>query len=502
MKVLGSVFNARKNLIVEGNMLSGKTTNVMFPIVENIISKKEGFLVIDSKYEYINQYYNKLKENNYNIVFINIKDISKSNGWNPLTYPYKLFKEGKLDGAQEYLEKVSKMIYDAKSETCSIRSSADLFIALVFSHFEDAASYRINLNSIKYSCDLYNKKCGINDVLSEYLLTKDYNKKSYDFANYFLSSSKEVKNDIVSNTRYLLNYYTSKDDISILLNETNFDFDKINTMPTAIFLIGRDEDRELNRVLSMFIEQLYMILLDMKKDKFTFVLDNIDILDRFNDLNNILSSCTSRNIKTYLCTRSIDKLKKNYGEYITSLCDVLTINEGKVTLKTNDDFISEIKNFKNINIKKANVDYPELNDKTAYLFDLNKYLKESKKTNVINEADKIVNKIDNKINNIDIDKYIKKIDEKIKEIDEAENNDKSENKDIDYLSKNGREAFNRYLDELDEKITKLEEEEKKYLENKKDSKHQDKTKSEGLEKYIKRLDEKISELDEEKQENN
>ena len=43
MKILSSVFNARKNLIVEGNMLSGKTTNIMFPIVENIISKKKPF---------------------------------------------------------------------------------------------------------------------------------------------------------------------------------------------------------------------------------------------------------------------------------------------------------------------------------------------------------------------------------------------------------------------------------------------------------------------------
>ena len=75
MKILSSVFNARKNLIVEGNMLSGKTTNIMFPIVENIISKKEAFLVVDSKYEYINQYYNELKENNYDIIFINLKTL-------------------------------------------------------------------------------------------------------------------------------------------------------------------------------------------------------------------------------------------------------------------------------------------------------------------------------------------------------------------------------------------------------------------------------------------
>lgn len=442
MKILSSVFNARKNLIVEGNMLSGKTTNIMFPIVENIISKKEAFLVVDSKYEYINQYYNKLKENNYDIIFINLKSVSRSNGWNPLTYPYKLFKNGEVDRSQEYVQKIADLLFDSEPEK-------ELFMALVYAHYEDAASTKISFNSIKYSCDFYNKNNGINDVLTEYLCTKDYNKRSNNFASQFLFSSKEDKSRIVSNTRSLLNYYTSKDDVSILLNETNIDFDKINTKHTAVFLIGIDEDNKLNRVLSMFIEQFYMILLDMNINKFNFVFDNIDTIDKFNDLRNILSSCVYKNIKTYLVTRSIDELKNNYGEYILRLCDTLTISESKVELRTNDEFISEIKNFKNINIIKSNIEYPSLDDKTAYMFDLSKYLKDYRRSKLLNNTDKIVNNFDKKINNIDLNNLIKKIDDKLEELDkqdiEKQKEDKAKIIDID-----------KYIKKIDSKIEELE----------------------------------------------
>lgn len=442
MKILSSVFNARKNLIVEGNMLSGKTTNIMFPIVENIISKKEAFLVVDSKYEYINQYYNKLKENNYDIIFINLKSVSRSNGWNPLTYPYKLFKNGEVDRSQEYVQKIADLLFDSEPEK-------ELFMALVYAHYEDAASTKINFNSIKYSCDFYNKNNGINDVLTEYLCTKDYNKRSNNFASQFLFSSKEDKSRIVSNTRSLLNYYTSKDDASILLNETNIDFDKINTKHTAVFLVGIDEDNKLNRVLSMFIEQFYMLLLDMNINKFNFVFDNIDTIDKFNDLRNILSSCVYKNIKTYLVTRSIDELKNNYGEYILRLCDTLTISEYKVELRTNDEFISEIKNFKNINIIKSNIEYPSLDDKTAYMFDLSKYLKDYRRSKLLNNTDKIVNNFDKKINNIDLNNLIKKIDDKLEELDkqdiEKQKEDKAKIIDID-----------KYIKKIDSKIEELE----------------------------------------------
>lgn len=54
-EMLERVLKAHKNLIVEGDIASGKSANVLFPIVENAIEKKESLFILDSKEEYINR---------------------------------------------------------------------------------------------------------------------------------------------------------------------------------------------------------------------------------------------------------------------------------------------------------------------------------------------------------------------------------------------------------------------------------------------------------------
>ena len=66
-EILEKMFNSKKNLIVSGDISTGKTENVVFPVVEEIINNNQSLLVLDSKEEYINKYYDKLKEKNYNI---------------------------------------------------------------------------------------------------------------------------------------------------------------------------------------------------------------------------------------------------------------------------------------------------------------------------------------------------------------------------------------------------------------------------------------------------
>ena len=43
-ELLESVLNAHKNLIVERDIASGKSKNVLFPIVDNAIEKKKVYL--------------------------------------------------------------------------------------------------------------------------------------------------------------------------------------------------------------------------------------------------------------------------------------------------------------------------------------------------------------------------------------------------------------------------------------------------------------------------
>ena len=109
--MIDKIYNFNRNLIVDGKLSAGKTTNVMFPLVEKMICNSESLFVLDSKEEYLNKYYNTLKSYDYNVIIINLRNMDKSEGWNPLEYPYQLYKCGDKDGAIDLIERLAKTIY-------------------------------------------------------------------------------------------------------------------------------------------------------------------------------------------------------------------------------------------------------------------------------------------------------------------------------------------------------------------------------------------------------
>ena len=414
-EILEKVLNAHKNLIVTGDVASGKTTNVLFPIVDNAINKKESLFILDSREEYINKYYDKLKENNYNIVILNLRDMDKSEGWNPLEYPYNLYKNGNVDKAQEYLEKIGKIIFYENSSVDPFWSStaSDFFAGVTLALFEDGKQEEVNFNSVNNMFNGIDKKYGLSDYITTYFKSKDVTSKPYIFASTTFLAPKETKGSILSVARQKLRLYVSREKLSYLMNKTTFNFEDVASKPTAIILIARDENKSLNTLSAMFIEQLYAILLDIKaKVKFNFVLDNFDIIEKCNDLVDILDSCLSRNIKVYLTTRSLEKLSDEYGSYMLKLCDLVSIRNDDIKLVINNTEESTEKEFKNVVINDAQIDYPTLNTLKINLFDIEQVVRDLNSNEVLS-----------KFNNLDsdssfkIDDLIKKIDDKIAEIE-------------------------------------------------------------------------------------
>ena len=414
-EILEKVLNAHKNLIVTGDVASGKTTNVLFPIVDNAINKKESLFILDSREEYINKYYDKLKENNYNIVILNLRDMDKSEGWNPLEYPYNLYKNGDVDKAQEYLEKIGKIIFYENSSVDPFWSStaSDFFTGVTLALFEDGKQEEVNFNSVNNMFNGIDKKYGLSDYITTYFKSKDVTSKPYIFASTTFLAPKETKGSILSVARQKLRLYVSREKLSYLMNKTTFNFEDVASKPTAIMLIARDENRSLNTISAMFIEQLYAVLLDRKtKVKFNFVLDNFDIIEKCNDLVDILGSCLSRNIKVYLATHSLEKLSDEYGSYMLKLCDLVSIRNNDIKLVINNTEESTEKEFKNVVINNAQINYPTLNTLKINLFDIEQVVRNLKSNEVLS-----------KFNNLDsdnpfkIDDLIKKIDDKIAEIE-------------------------------------------------------------------------------------
>lgn len=425
-EMLEKVLNAHKNLIVEGDIASGKSTNVLFPIVDNAIEKKESLFILDSKEEYINKYYDKLKANNYNIIILNLRDLDKSEGWNPLEYPYNLYKNGDKDKAQEYLEKIGKTMFyeNSNQDPFWALTAADFFTGLTLSLFEDGTKDEVNLNSVNNMFNGINKKfCGT-DYITEYFKSKDVASKPYILASSTFLAPNDTKGSIVSVARQKLMAFVSREKLSQLMNKTTFSFEDITNKPSAIILIARDENKSLNRLPSMFIEQLYAVLVDLKtNNKFNLILDNFDIIEKCNDLVDILGSCISRNIKTYIATRSLKELINIYGSYMTVLCDLLSIKNDGIQLVINNDEQKMNKDFDSVNIESSNILYPKLNITDIKLFDFEKFVKNAKvkqleKLNIdIANLSNTNNSKPIKSDPIKTEDLIKKIDEKIAQIE-------------------------------------------------------------------------------------
>lgn len=415
-EILEKLFNHPQNMIIEGNISSGKTTNILFPIVDKIIEQKENLLILDTREEYLHQYQEKLNENGYQTIIINLREPDKSEGWNPLTYPYQLYKNGKTDKAQEYLQKIGKTCFYEKQVQDPFwdNAASDLFTGVALGLFEDGAPEEVNLNSIMNMLNQAEGKIGGSVYLNEYFNAKNSTSNAYIFASATILAPKETKGSILSVARQRLGMYATRENLSQMMNKTTFDIETSIHKPTAFIVITRDENSALNTVATMFIEQLYARLIDLNVDtKFHFILDNFDSIEICHDLVDILSSCIPRNIKVYIATRSLSGLIDIYGKYIIKLCDLISIRNEDIKIEMGNEEEKIEKDFETVTIPKNAIFYPSYEKRAIKCFDL------KEKVNQIRHA-KIIEALNAQPDDGKMSDIQRQIDDKLKKLTEQE----------------------------------------------------------------------------------
>jgi len=378
-ELLEKIFNAKKNLIITGETTGGKTTNIIFPIVGEMINNQESLLILDPKKEYISKYNKLLKENDYTNIIINLRDTDQSEGWNPLTYPYELYKNGKHSKSQEEIEKIADTIFYERhtDDPFWMNTSKALFEGLVLALFEDGKEEEINLDSINDMLECLTSKTLGTDLTTAYIKSKGKESKAYILTAPTVLAPPETKESILSVTRMKLKVYVAREEMNFLLNKTTFNFDDILNKKVAIFLINKDESRTVSDIASLFINQVYDYLINNNhKYKFNFVVDNFDTLNNLSGLQNTLGSSTARNIKFIIATRQYEELCKLYGSYMLKLCDTIEINADDINVNLSGKEYKLDKDFANIVVPESKIDYPKLNTKAIKHFNITRYVSE------------------------------------------------------------------------------------------------------------------------------
>lgn len=432
--------NIDGNIIVNGDIQSGKTTNLIFNTIDSIIEKKESLLIVDSKEEYLNNYFTKLKDEGYNIIILNLRDLDKSVGWNPLEYPYSLYKSGNRDKAIEEVQNIGNIIFreDVSNDPFWCKTSADFFTGITLGLFEDGKKDEINFNSINGMFNGMDSKYGLEDYTTNYFKLKGAASSAYNFASSTFLAPKETKGSILSVARQKLRLLVSREKLSILLSNTTFDMKEIVDKPTAIFVISRDENTSINLVATLFIEQIYNYLFFIKeKNRFNFILDNFDSLSNFNDLSNMIGAGISRNMRFVIGTRYKEKLLSIFGDYILRLVTNIDVKSNSIEITRNGEKNSYSYAPIYVNISNIDITYPILNINQINTFDIIKYVQEKKGECLFDNIDN--NKLPKSPISSDlppvpnVDDLIKRIDKKIEELTLKEETEKLFNSDNDYF---------------------------------------------------------------------
>lgn len=375
-KILENIYNSKRNLIVEGVMSTGKTKNIGYKLVDKIIEQKENIFILDTREEYLKKYYQRLQENNYNIVILNLKKLNQSEGWNPLTNAYNLYKEGNKDDAITYIEKVANELFYEKSsnaDTFWINSANDFFKGLTLALFEDASPEEINFNSIN---SLINEAEATTqeNYLEEYFRTKSSNDIASICASGTVFSPIETRGGIVATAKQKTSYLTSKQGLNNLLNKTTFNYKDIITNKTAIFFINKEDNTQESPLISIFIQELYETLIINNHKKYNFILDNLDTIDNINNFKGTLSSSIPNNIKFYLFTRDKKDIETKYTTYINKITDYIEITTKNINININNEIIELENNQSEETPNNINITYPTPKEQTIKIFNLKKFI--------------------------------------------------------------------------------------------------------------------------------
>ena len=312
--------------IVIGATGSGKTQAVVFPMVQSLAKKGESMIITDPKGEIYENTGNMLRERGYNIVLLNFRNPQHGNGWNPMSLPYKLYKEGDNDKAIELLDDLAlNILYEEKSSNDPFweKSAADYFTGLALGLFEDAKEEQINLNSINLMSSLGEEKFGgpNNNYIKEYFNSKDPSRPAYVNASGVVFTAEDTKQGVLATFKQKIKLFASRDNLSEMLCHSDFDMKEIGRQKTAVFMIVQDEKKTLHPLATIFIKQCYETLIDVAQEsggklpyRTNFILDEFANMPPLKDVTTMVTAARSRLIRFTFIIQNYAQLTQVYGK--------------------------------------------------------------------------------------------------------------------------------------------------------------------------------------------
>ena len=313
------------NLII-GSTGAGKTQVAIFPLVHSLAKHDESMIITDPKGEIYETTAEMLRKRGYNVVLLNFRNPQQGSGWNPLHLPYKYYKEGNSDKANELTDDLAmNILYDENAQNNDPfweKTSADYFSGICLGLFEDAKEEEINLNSVNLFTTVGEDKCGPNSTYSnEYFKTKDPTSPAYISASSTISAPSDTKGSILSVFKQKIRLFASRENLSEMLSHSDFEFEDIGRKKTAVFIVIQDEKKTYHSLVTIFLKQCYETLVDYAQKcggklpyRTNFLLDEFANMPPLKDVDTMVSAARSRRMRFFFVIQNYAQLSEVYGK--------------------------------------------------------------------------------------------------------------------------------------------------------------------------------------------
>lgn len=328
--------------LIIGTTRSGKGQTFVMPMIRHICysEAKHSLVLNDPKGELLENCYDMLVKNGYNVVVLNLRDTEQSSLWNPLQIIIDEYVDARKN--KRDLSKCIKLVsslaetftYNSVSDPIWPASAKSLLIAMILYQIQMGYENELLGNVSLYSVyqmfidfGTKNERRGNENVNALDELFKDLAEReptnpavaAYAVSNF---STGEMRSSIFSTLASNINIFGSDTGISKLTSGNQINFNELADpeKPMAVFMVVPDNDTSRHVIASLFVNQCYNSLVELSAkykgqrlpQRVHFILDEFGNMIRIPEMDSKITVGAGRNLLFDLFVQDLNQLDTKY----------------------------------------------------------------------------------------------------------------------------------------------------------------------------------------------